>query len=229
MISSTSASASSNSTSLATVERSLSHSELNQIRIVSSNIENYNFNKKTRAVHFPHHEPLLCDKNKYFLQDKIDYTRGVLPIVISIYNEELIELNATLHDLWIQSNTINKILEIHICIIMDGWNKASNSVKKWLKSIYPVTAINHFENENDRIPGFVPNWNNLTEEWNFDTFNNVSPVDTLILQSQNESCIESVTFDAATPLRKLKITTIVKRDNRRKHNSHQYCSNYWCL
>jgi hypothetical protein len=231
----------------------------------------------TRAIHYNHSSPLLCSRSDYFLPDYIDTNKyeGVLTAVITCFNEAAGELEVTLNDLYIQHKVMIDAglrLDLHVCIVLDGWSHTSNSMKKYIKELFPV---NHSERLNvDKDNQFIiDDWHHYVNSWQF---SNEETVDTLILQrreyqvsktkndtdneSQNkkppiirvESRTERAEASANLSLKRrknlnnssvqyipiihqlqthdplfdkiptVKITTIIKRDNRRKHNSHEW-------
>jgi cellulose synthase/poly-beta-1,6-N-acetylglucosamine synthase-like glycosyltransferase len=190
----------------------------------------------TRSVHFDHHSPLLSSRSEYFAREPIDSEQfdGCVAVLISAFNEGASELQATLNDLYKQHQVLlgaGLKLDMHICLILDGWMKASNSMKMYMKQAYPVDESSAMGmNENS-----VENWQNYVKQWELENQAGVSEVvDTLILQRTIAGCKNFTIGKVIIPdnnsrtnsvegvIPTVKLTTIIKRDNRRKHNSHEW-------
>eukprot|EP01114_Cavostelium_apophysatum_P023119 TRINITY_DN860_c0_g1_i1.p1 TRINITY_DN860_c0_g1~~TRINITY_DN860_c0_g1_i1.p1 ORF type:complete len:978 (-),score=270.57 TRINITY_DN860_c0_g1_i1:159-3092(-) len=139
-------------------------------------------------------------------------------VVIPFFNEEERELRRSLESLETQSKIVwkQKNLSMHVLLIMDGWSKASESMREYVKFMFPPS--------NDKLP-----WWSALEDKSQD-----SEVETLFVQrikpygkrkSRQCAALSEVPLtpgDTGLKPRKLHITLIVKRDNRRKHNSHEW-------
>lgn len=131
-----------------------------------------------------------------------------LVILIPFYNEEASELMLTLNSIYPDFASIKAMgYDIHILLVMDGWWKASESMKKLMQDFFKCNRSNH-----------LPWW---------ETIKPIKPTDdladcvsTFILQrltAGGESISQINIGD-----RSLKISLVVKRDNRRKINAHDW-------
>ncbi len=144
---------------------------------------------------------------KYFQQTP---EKDCLSVIVPFYNEEASELKNTLKSLYDCHEYTGEILKIwkkrsmKIVIIQDGWYKASESMKGYLKELFP-----------EKIDG---------EDW-CDNFKDFSEYDlnndgskTYIFENKQKVCI-----NAGEEIEKyMDISMIIKIDNRKKHNSHEW-------
>lgn len=135
-------------------------------------------------------------------------------VVIPFFNEESYELQQTLNSLYqahIQLQLKSekwKNQPMYVCLIQDGWHKASESMKKYLKSMFNAKIKKtHWW---DYFPELVeegkgdPNATFVIEKKNY------APV--------NINCQEKFKADPCHMI----ITLVIKANNRRKHNSHEW-------
>ncbi len=146
---------------------------------------------------FDDYEPVFG--KKYFIKDATP-PKGFdkINILIPMYNETSNELKRTLGDLHECILKMNKIGGgyVHTLVILDGWRVTHSSMKEYLKEMYPSVS--------DKI-------DNIGESG--------KDVETYILQKikNNESTFVKISED-----QKMKLSFIIKVDNRRKHNSHAW-------
>jgi cellulose synthase/poly-beta-1,6-N-acetylglucosamine synthase-like glycosyltransferase len=143
---------------------------------------------------------------KYFEQKP---KKDSLSVVVPFYNEERRELQITLNSLYENHKYTQKMLNqwkdksMKIVIIQDGWYKASESMQDYLMELFP-----------DKI--------NSQDWWEyFDDFENYKPdvgSKTYIFESKDKICINPNEEN----LKFMDITLIIKIDNRKKHNSHEW-------
>ena len=158
------------------------------------------------------------DQQKYFPTPNgvdINGERNGLGVVIPFFNEPSHELQQTLHSLqnaWIYNKKINKKWKdekMHLLIIQDGWHKADHSMKEYIKRLFPkkisgkdwwdyYPEFKDYEKERDGSITFVLR------------IKDYSPV---IINPQSA-------FEGKREF--MSITLIIKIDNRRKHNSHEW-------
>ena len=121
-----------------------------------------------------------------------------ITVLIPIYNESTKEFKRTLQDLHSCIVEMNKVGAgyVHILAILDGWNATHSSMKEYLKDMFPLIST-----EIDEIGNSTKN------------------VETYILQKLSGNEVTSVPIDNE---KSLKISVMVKLDNRRKHNSHAW-------
>jgi len=141
-------------------------------------------------------------------------------VVIPFFNEERRELQRTLEHLEVQSRLVwkEKNLSMHVLLIMDGWNKAADTMRDYIKYMFPAANAS------------MPWWTPLDDKTPNDA------VETFFVQrivpygkKRVNRCIAIGDVpitpgakEATGKDRTLYITLIVKRDNRRKHNSHEW-------
>lgn len=119
-----------------------------------------------------------------------------ISILIPMYNETTKDLKRTLFDLHTCIIEMNKIGAgfVNILLILDGWEVTDPSVKEYLQELYPDIA-NDIKNL-EYTPGVV---------------------ETYVLQKVKGNTPTYVNVDEE---KRLKLTVLIKMDNRRKHNSH---------
>lgn len=121
-----------------------------------------------------------------------------ITVLIPMYNETTKEFKRTLQDLHKCIVEMNEVGAgyVHILTILDGWNATHSSMKEYLKEMFPEVST-----EIDGIGNSTKN------------------VETYIIQKINGNEVTSVPIDNE---KGLKLSVIVKLDNRRKHNSHAW-------
>lgn len=119
-----------------------------------------------------------------------------MSILIPMYNETTKDLKRTLFDLHTCIIEMNKIGAgfVNILLILDGWEVTDPSVKEYLQELYP--GISNDIKNLEYTPGVV---------------------ETYILQKIKGNTPTYVNVDEE---KRLKLTVLIKMDNRRKHNSH---------
>ena len=134
--------------------------------------------------------------------------------IIPFYNEEGHELQQTLNSLYDTHDYLTKNSKkwtdkpLYICLIQDGWHKASKSMKTYLKRLFP-----------GKING-TPWWNYFKELQHEKNCGNYA---TLIIERKDYAAtmINPQDMYRDTP-RNMVITLVIKTDNRKKHNSHEW-------
>jgi cellulose synthase/poly-beta-1,6-N-acetylglucosamine synthase-like glycosyltransferase len=121
-----------------------------------------------------------------------------ITVLIPMYNESTKEFKRTLQDLHACIVEMNKVGAgyVHILAILDGWNATHSSMKEYLKDMFPLVS-----SEIDEIG------------------NSTKSIETYILQKLSGNEVTSVPIDNE---KGLKISVMIKLDNRRKHNSHAW-------
>jgi len=130
--------------------------------------------------------------------------------VVPFFNEGADELKRTLHGLYEQALEVAEYgYRFHVLIIMDGWWKASESMWQYVHSMFPDEANHSWTEmiqpippgeEKDCVSNFVIQ--RLTED------GKVAPV--------------YIGTDKNGKEMYMKLSLLVKRDNRRKSNSHEW-------
>ncbi len=158
--------------------------------------------------------------NQYF-----EYTENFgkepqgLAVVIPFFNEPSHELQQTLHSLYASWNYLRILSKrwrnepLHICLIQDGWNKADWSMREYLKTMFPK-KIKTVDSEKY--------WWEYYDDFNPDKNKNL-PDRTFIFQKKNQgSVIINPQEKFETEPKFMRITLVIKTNNRRKHNSHEW-------
>ena len=140
-----------------------------------------------------------------------------ISVIIPFFNEESYELQQTLNSIYDSYTNVRRLSKkwvnepLYICLIQDGWNKVSKSMKIYLKHLFPKTIAGK---------GW---WKYFPELNNYNNDTQLNMNSTFIIEREHymESLInpqETLTKDR----KMMKITLIVKANNRRKHNSHEW-------
>jgi len=145
---------------------------------------------------------------KYFYQEPLN---DCIAVIIPFFNEEANELKETLSSLYYCHKYLGKRLpawkdkDLKIIIIQDGWYKASETMKVYLKEMFNDTQwaeeYPEFEEYDNATDGSIT--------FSFEKTNKV-----WFNKSEVEKNIEKK--------RTLDITMLIKIDNRKKHNSHEW-------
>jgi cellulose synthase/poly-beta-1,6-N-acetylglucosamine synthase-like glycosyltransferase len=133
--------------------------------------------------------------------------KKLITILVPFYNEEASELMLTLNSLYDNFMSLKRHgFDIHILLVMDGWWKASESMKKKMKAFFPANG--HLK----------PWWENIKTIKETDDLSKC--VSTFIVQRVTpNSTIAQTEIDDG---RKVKISLLAKRDNRKKINAHDW-------
>lgn len=149
---------------------------------------------------FSDYEPHIS--KDYFVRDQKPTTAfDMISVLIPAYNETATELQRTLVDLHRCIIEMNKIGGgcINILIVLDGWKVTHPTTKAYIKQMFPDVS--------DEI-------DNISKS--------TSEVETYVLQKVKKG---HLTYVNITNDRCLKVTVLIKQDNRRKHNSHAWFLN----
>ena len=134
--------------------------------------------------------------------------KKVLAILVPFYNEEAEDLTVTLKSLHQDISSIEDLgFDVHVLLVMDGWWKASESMKKLIVQMFP-------KNDNGTLPWWMAIKPIEKEELS-------KCVSTFIMQRMVPGG-ESVSHVDIGEGKQMKISLIVKRDNRRKINAHDW-------
>lgn len=119
-----------------------------------------------------------------------------ITILIPMYNETTNDLKRTLFDLHTCVLEMNKIGAgfVNVLLILDGWEVTDPSVKEYLQELYP--GIGDDIKNLEYSPGVI---------------------ETYVMQKLKDNRPTYVNLDEE---KRLKLTVLMKMDNRRKHNSH---------
>ncbi len=133
--------------------------------------------------------------------------KKVLNILIPFYNEEELELTMTLNSLYDNFASLKRLgFDIHILLVVDGWWKASDTMKKRIKTLFPSN------------PGAQPWWEAIKSVDEKDDLSKC--VSTFIVQRLAPD--QSIAPVEIEDDRFIKISLVAKRDNRKKINAHDW-------
>ena len=188
--------------------------------------------------------------------------KGGLSVVIPFYNEPAWELCETLKSLY---NSYSYLIDnseawahrsFNVCIIQDGWYKAHETMKQFIKKMYfskvqvrngsdSIPRHNSIESMNESVSGgpglgcITPSYmsgnhyRNISNEvsvhwWDyFEEFSNYNPKQhgkhvTFIVEKHLDTPLTYFDCIEQDPNFKMHLTLIIKIDNRKKHNSHEW-------
>lgn len=134
-----------------------------------------------------------------------------MAILIPFYNEEADELMMTIKSLFEGFGLVEEMgYSPHILLIMDGWWKSSESMKKKMMELFP-----HDDKSKDK-----PWWEMILPIGKDDDISEC--VSTFVLQnvSRDDQTIVPVDIGGNNMV---KLTCLIKRDNRKKVNSQTGC------
>ena len=139
------------------------------------------------------------DGQKYYANHRFDKRKSVVAVVFPFFNEEYYELERSLISMYKQELECERNLrtEYHCVAIMDGWSKASDSMKDYISMLFPSK-----------------------QNWPRKLITSKGNVGTLILQKVDEkNNVVRVKLNDEVSIR---LTIVIKKDNRRKANSHEW-------
>ena len=189
--------------------------------IRKKNIINPNKDVEIVVRVYPDKIPTKKHRKKYFKQidpnptlATKDYSKidGSIACVVPFYNEEAYQIFQTLKSLYLNIEYLKKkkpeykYKYFNVLLVGDGWSKASDSSKEYLQRIY-CGGLYPPASKYEKKPKSYPHM-------------------TMILQAKDNAplCINPYDIDEHAFSKKifLNLTTIVKIDNRKKANSHQW-------
>ena len=141
-------------------------------------------------------------------------SKGDIAVIIPFYNEEAKELRVTLESLYgaydylCEMKPDWKDKQLHIMIIQDGWYKASETMKEYLQELFPKKY---------QGKGW---WEHHPEFKEYDFAQN-GALTYVFENNLDYTCINQGERYKHKKMW-LKLTLVVKIDNRRKHNSHEW-------
>lgn len=132
--------------------------------------------------------------------------RTVLPVFIPLYNEPDIELRRTIEALQHQRGLAERGVLMHAYVVVDGWYKTHESMRKYILTLFP-----EFREYEHLLP--------TTEEQV-----KARVKETYVLEyvekrpDKDQSFLHTIKGESHP----FQITVIIKGDNRKKHNSHEW-------
>lgn len=94
-------------------------------------------------------------ETKYFLPHYKNKKKSIIGVVFPFFNEEVYELTRSFRSIYKQQEQceISLKTEFYYVAIMDGWSKASESVKEYITKLFPYDEENnwlqHLETKED--------------------------------------------------------------------------------
>jgi len=167
-----------------------------QLKQTSKGLLSINMMKDVFLAYDDYHP--VCGKS-YFIKDaKPPQGFDKITVLIPMYNETTKEFKRTLHDLHACVVEMNKIGGgyVHALVIIDGVKAMHNSIREYLKEMFPQVS-----DDIDNIG------------------KNDKTVETYVIQKVKDGEATYVNIDNE---KSLKMSVIIKLDNRRKHNSHAW-------
>ena len=134
-----------------------------------------------------------------------------IAVIIPFFNEEANELKETLASLYFCYKYLGKRSaewknkDLKIIIIQDGWHKSSTSMKKYLKEMFDDT-----------------DWSKDYSEFGEYDIEKDGPVTYVFEKTEKVWFNQTETNNNDEKKRTLDITMLIKIDNRKKHNSHEW-------
>lgn len=164
------------------------------------------------SVHYQYFENHFVprDKNKYFAPHRKNKKKSNIGVVFPFFNEEVYELTRSFRSIYRQQVQCEDSLktEFYYVAVMDGWEKAADSVKEYILKLFP-------SDENG--------WLKYIEHADGDR----SEIGTLILQKVDDD--KQFTTISVEKDVDLKLAIVIKKDNRRKANSHEWFFNSFAV
>eukprot|EP00049_Salpingoeca_infusionum_P010449 m.179654 g.179654 ORF g.179654 m.179654 type:complete len:1110 (+) comp14644_c0_seq1:809-4138(+) len=167
--------------------------------------------RSDETIVYSRHEDFLAkDEKTYYVPDLS--TKRRMCSVIPCYNEDADALRRTLQTLAFQQDNLDKLgFDFHAVVIMDGWQLTSESMRMYLQTVFDMP-----ENAEYGAPTW---WEDLND------VEGSPPVETFIVQHVNTTTwsVAPVQIEPEIdPDCKMKLTLMIKRDNRRKHNTLEW-------
>ena len=169
-----------------------------------------------------------------------DTPKDGIAVVIPFFNEASHELQQTLNSLHAAYQELRRLSKkwrdkkLYVCLIQDGWNRADSSTKEYLKDLFPKKIRlqrddpmpSHFDDdgpakgkEPEKEPECIGWWDYFEELKD----NSRNPNATFIIERQHYFPSTVNTQTGLSDDRKfMRITLVIKANNRRKHNSHEW-------
>lgn len=181
--------------------------------------EEYDATKNIILKKFSDLRPNNTDGIEYFSKSKFydsDEGEGIA-VVIPFFNEPSHELQQTLFSLHNTWNYVKKTLPkwsngiLYVFLIQDGWNRADPTMKEYLKVLFPKKNKESGKYWWDHYPEFNTNTDHKYPDQTF-IFQKKKHGPVLI--NPQETFIDEPKY--------MRITLLIKSENRRKHNSHEW-------
>lgn len=196
------------------IKETITYDRPNVNNIIDTVVDDDNKNQNIVIKRFTDYRPKK-DNTQYFSKPNNDPEENGLAVVVPFFNEPSHELQQTLnslHETWSYLKKISKKWRdkrMNVLIIQDGWHHAHDSMKQYLKKLFPK-----------KIGG--KNWweyYKCFNDYNQDRDGTI----TFIFERKD---YESVNINTQKSLENnpkfLRLSLMIKINNRRKHNSHEW-------
>lgn len=185
-------------------------------KISEAKMANYDAEANINIKYFEDARP----KDKIYFQPSKYYGKqeNGIAVVIPFFNEEKYSLVQTLNSLYNAWNHLNvgskkwRSSVLYVCLIQDGWNRASASMKEYLKELFPKKIIDQGESKYW--------WEYYQDFCCSETEQSKLPDRTYIFEKGRYGHVAINPFIKDKKF--MRITLVIKTKNRRKHNSHEW-------
>jgi len=163
------------------------------------------------------------------------YFQGKQPIVerdgaywilctVSAYNEGGEDMAETLISLHEQAQNLPEGVRMHILLVFDGWNKTSASMRRYMARLYPGSEAEQqkavHKAKSSPQESHSPRWiQEVDRTDSMPWYKKTLPVTFTLQQLSGNGQLSEVDI---APGRSLFVSTIIKFDNRKKSNSHEW-------
>lgn len=207
-----------------TVSKPLTKKEVIQLNLQRINAQDLNQQHSKTSDILINVFDELRPKNGIYFEKSENYgnaARG-LGVVIPFFNEPNTAVQQTLNSLYNGWNYLRagskkwKDKPLYVCLIQDGWYKADESMKEYLKALFPK-KIKDPKTQEEKY------WWNYYKDFNYtpDELKN-APDRTFIISRKGYGATSINPQCSFKEKRYMKLTLIIKIHNRRKHNSHEW-------
>ena len=168
-------------------------------------------------------------KELFIARSQAESGMKLLPVFLPTFNEEASELWLSLENL-VKQQEQTKGFKFEVCLVLDGWEHASESMKQYLAQLFPVVSSSSLQHCLDVLPKdadvqrfpVVLDWVAALEDEDVDGDASV----TVVVESLRSDAVGiRAGVDLHAPDRpeevigQMCITLVIKRENRRKFNS----------
>ncbi|MDP2435334.1 MAG: hypothetical protein Q8P67_06290, partial [archaeon] len=171
-----------------------------------------------------------CEPGMFPARAEMEEGRESLPLLIPVFNEEAAELWRTLNNLLEQQRHVRRHT-FEVCIALDGWSRASESMKLYLLQLFPPTEEVVASTVVSQFSRFIPlaDWSSPLRLGRISSPGEEPNRVTVVVDSVRPSDLRAkVPVPVHHPdrpgevLGQLYMTLVAKLDNRRKYNSHMW-------
>lgn len=169
-----------------------------------------------KLTRFTDYRPEATNRTYFQTPPDLDPTQKQhMGVVVPCFDEPSHELQQTLNSMYDSFQYLRRYSDnwqdkqLYILIVQDGWHKAHRTMQKWFYDLFPATI--------DGVP-----WYEAYDEFK-PTFNDPTSNATFVLERTGYAPTPINTQRSLAHMRKpVKMTILIKINNRRKHNSHEW-------